>query len=157
MAKRLGIYYELKKQKAGLLGSQSPDMDRVDEDGLPDAEDIENLLQAAGLGTYCYYSLDKRCIIMKVRCDLDRLRTHADLMGMPFLLNHDSLQKRADLGYRKIDDKDSGREVLIRPFQIEHDEEHSRIYPYSFIYGIMEKELITNTDESKTAFEKTYR
>lgn len=156
MAKRLGIYDDLSQQKAGLLGSQAPDMDKVDEEVLPDAEDIENLLQAAGLGTYCYYSLDKRCVIMKVRCGLDRLRTHADLMGMPFLLNHDSLQKRADLGYRKIDDKDSGREVLIKPFQIEHDDEHSRIYPYSFIYGNMEKELIDNNDQSKTAFANTY-
>ena len=86
---------------------------------------VESLVNAEFV-VYLHYSDDKDEIIVLIRAQEEQMRTFADAVDMPMLLDRYNLEERAKAG----DDS-----VPIAPFDILHLPEVTELNPYESIWG----------------------
>lgn len=82
-------------------------------------------LGRGGLETRLFYSLQRREVFVKIRCPLQRLQKHADLIDYELLFDRESLRSLCK----------AGREGLWDPVKIPDTSPETAYDPYDYIYG----------------------
>jgi hypothetical protein len=105
------------------------------------ANSMKNILrniEAGGLETYMYYSVQKDEVYCKIRAPLPRLKQEADRSNFKLLLDPVALKSMAMMGVY-----DRG-ELLVKPIKIVDEKHCSPLAPFEHIYG----EYINDDDDN---------
>jgi hypothetical protein len=95
-------------------------------------------IEAGGLETYMYYSVQRDEVYCKVRAPLPRLKQEADRSNFNLLLDPVALKAAAMMGVY-----DRGV-MLVKPIKIVDEKHASPLAPFEFIYG----EYINDDDDN---------
>ena len=98
-------------------------------------KNIVDRIEAAGLITKCFYSIQRDEIYVKVRCSPDRLKEEASRIGYKLMLDKNRLRVKAQ----------TGKQGVWKPITIIDEYKQTPLSPYDFIYGnfINKSELST--------------
>jgi anoctamin-10/anoctamin-7 len=98
---------------------------------------ILDRLTAGGLEVRLFYSLQRKEIFCKIRCPLERIQRHADLVDMRLALDSEELEKLCK----------AGRDGLWEPLKLPDESPMTLYKPYEHIYAKYEYDAENNCTE----------